>query len=793
MNEIKLKSPYNDEEAIFSISPGYKIENLHEIPQIIRFLSDDYSDIKPYVNEYYNKSKKSFEHLQELVNSYNEWVETLNKTNVLEPCQATFHLIKFLMQLIYNRAVVDPGKLNHYEAFSPEVYGETSFDLIDKVLQRIPLNENDTFLDLGSGVGNVVLHVAAANKCKLCVGVEKAEWPATYAQNMEKEFRFWMQFFGKTYSDFRLHKGDFFADDEFVELDESPKSEEESLERKSMNNYVKEIINDSRLIFVNNYAFGAGVDHQLKMRFLDMLEGSFIVSSKPFCPLNFRLNDRNLNDIGAILNTTDFEPLSGSVSWTPNPVTYYFQKIDRTLLERYFFECRKGCTGGAAAAHSSSKSSSLSSSPGSSSSPKRKNDDDDHDETTTTAEKKSKKQRKDLKNEISENGRNKEKQKSKQSKIDKSLDKQEKKTLDEMHKVAVVVASSTNSSSSSSSSSNSSFNQRSLTKLVSENLDSKSLKESKISPKLYKHVSNGKGVDVDEMIARRELGDDVMNSIDSYLKKCRKQYIKYLLYLKSPEYREKIKQQYQKERNFKIETLSKIELLESQNKELIKKNVSLLKTRAIEIGIKDLNSPFELIQYAKDILSERKELEQKLAKLSNKSNHVLTNKSNSKEEASQKSIKLLGKMVKTIDPSNSNSVESMSNCSEDTQSATEQDDDLLVDEKPKHSNNKNKSILDQVYSKDATKSLKTFKIPKQVANEIKPEITNISMSTLSSSNNNLANNKSSYSSNYYHPKKNQFRQYMMENPNSSSPPLSRNSLTSNWKLCIFGYEQKKIE
>jgi H3 lysine-79-specific histone-lysine N-methyltransferase len=109
-------------------------------------------------------------------------------------------------------------------------------------------------------------------------------------------------------------------------------------------------------VFVNNYAFGAEVDHQLKLRFSNMNEGAIILSSKPFCSLNFRINSRNLNgkliianvlgrdldfiqtrlDIGAILNVSEFEPLNGHVSWTDKPINYYFHKIDRTILERYF-------------------------------------------------------------------------------------------------------------------------------------------------------------------------------------------------------------------------------------------------------------------------------------------------------------------------------------------------------------------------------------------------------------------------------------------------------------------------
>jgi len=40
------------------------------------------------------------------------------------------------------------------------------------------------YLDAGAvtGVGQVVLQVAAATQCKSCYGIEKAEWPAKYAE-----------------------------------------------------------------------------------------------------------------------------------------------------------------------------------------------------------------------------------------------------------------------------------------------------------------------------------------------------------------------------------------------------------------------------------------------------------------------------------------------------------------------------------------------------------------------------------------------------------------------------------
>ncbi|XP_045347287.1 histone-lysine N-methyltransferase, H3 lysine-79 specific isoform X7 [Leopardus geoffroyi] len=61
-----------------------------------------------------------------------------------------------------------------------------------------------------------------------------------------------------------------------------------------------------------------------------------IVSSKPFAPLNFRINSRNLSDIGTIMRVVELSPLKGSVSWTGKPVSYYLHTIDRTILENYF-------------------------------------------------------------------------------------------------------------------------------------------------------------------------------------------------------------------------------------------------------------------------------------------------------------------------------------------------------------------------------------------------------------------------------------------------------------------------
>uniref|UniRef100_A0A4W3GTV6 Histone-lysine N-methyltransferase, H3 lysine-79 specific n=1 Tax=Callorhinchus milii TaxID=7868 RepID=A0A4W3GTV6_CALMI len=225
------------------------------------------------------------------------------------PCNG---LLRHILQQVYNHSVTDPEKLNNYEPFSPEVYGETSFDLVAQMIDEIKMMEDDTFVDLGSGVGQVVLQVAAATHCRHYYGVEKAEIPAKYAESMDNEFRKWMRWYGKKYGEYTLERGDFLSEE------------------------WRDKIANTSVVFVNNFAFGPEVDHQLKERFANMKEGGKIVSSKPFAPLNFRINSRNLSDIGTIMKVVELSPLRGSVSWTGKPVSYYLHTIDRTILENYF-------------------------------------------------------------------------------------------------------------------------------------------------------------------------------------------------------------------------------------------------------------------------------------------------------------------------------------------------------------------------------------------------------------------------------------------------------------------------
>jgi len=50
------------------------------------------------------------------------------------------------------------------------------------MIDLINITEDDIFIDLGSGVGQIVLQMAAATQCKICWGVEKADVPSSYSK-----------------------------------------------------------------------------------------------------------------------------------------------------------------------------------------------------------------------------------------------------------------------------------------------------------------------------------------------------------------------------------------------------------------------------------------------------------------------------------------------------------------------------------------------------------------------------------------------------------------------------------
>lgn len=327
--DIILYSPVGSKPAVYKwpltyVSKGQKIDGAEEIIETIRWVAREYLEFRPAIENLLQEQSdfKSYDTIKSLCDKYNKSIDLVLKMNkgtsvALRTSQrASQGLLKHIIQQVYNYAVVEPTELNKYSPFSSETYGETSFEFMAQLINRNQFKpkEQDVFIDLGSGVGHLVLQMAASVKCKKCYGIEIADVPAGYAKLMEERFKFWMNWHGKTFTEFELFHGDFF-------------------EKR-----FEEIIRGSNHILVNNFAFKPDVDHKLKERFQNLKDGTQILSSKPFCSIKNRVNERNLTDIGSIMHVVEVQPelKKDTVSWTPKPLPYYLHVLDGSRLERYY-------------------------------------------------------------------------------------------------------------------------------------------------------------------------------------------------------------------------------------------------------------------------------------------------------------------------------------------------------------------------------------------------------------------------------------------------------------------------
>ena len=96
-------------------------------------------------------------------------------------------LVTHVLDVAYDVAVTNPRQLNKYKPFSREVYGETNASLVQHIIETQKITDSDTFFDLGSGIGQVVLQAAATTGCR-AFGVELMDAPARYAAALQVAF-----------------------------------------------------------------------------------------------------------------------------------------------------------------------------------------------------------------------------------------------------------------------------------------------------------------------------------------------------------------------------------------------------------------------------------------------------------------------------------------------------------------------------------------------------------------------------------------------------------------------------
>lgn len=133
---------------------------------LVNYDCDDFNSMKTICDKY-NKAVENIKNLwkgtsrpdqlrtrpntgQKITSRCQPWLPLKNHAQVLYILYIAA-LLKHVINQCYAKAVTDPEKLNVYEPFSPEVYGETSFELVQQMIETIDFKEDDLFIDLGSG------------------------------------------------------------------------------------------------------------------------------------------------------------------------------------------------------------------------------------------------------------------------------------------------------------------------------------------------------------------------------------------------------------------------------------------------------------------------------------------------------------------------------------------------------------------------------------------------------------------------------------------------------------------
>ena len=268
----------------------------------------------------YTRDRKNI-HLRQTffdaLDAYNTAIENLLSKGRLGKNLNNIHqlprdMVQLILRQVYDRSVSPKvDLLKQYENGTDNVYGELLYPFISSILHKTNLKSDQIFVDLGSGVGNVVLQAALEIGCESW-GCEMMDNACTLASAQEKEFAARCNLWGIKTGSVHLERGDFLE-----------------------NQRIQAAMRRADVIVVNNQAFTSHLNRRLIDLFLDVKDGCKIVSLKSFVPNDHKITSRNANDPVNVLEVKREEYGTGSVSWTNQGGYYFIARKDGRRLEEF--------------------------------------------------------------------------------------------------------------------------------------------------------------------------------------------------------------------------------------------------------------------------------------------------------------------------------------------------------------------------------------------------------------------------------------------------------------------------
>lgn len=332
---VELQYPSNSERERFELKwpknekDDYKpMEDIIEtVKQIVQFYFPDelrkkYTDEESGFGRRFNRAwkRQSISEFKSIVEEFNAVLPPLIQDETIRrelaaKRQLPLDLVRRIMDQIYSRTVSPKVEsLRAYENGTDYVYGELLSRFCSAIFRQIKLNQDHVFVDLGSGVGNVVLQAALEVGCESW-GIEKMKNPCDLAELQAKEFPGRSQLWSIKAGKVNLIRGDF-----------------------TTNEDIAKVLQRADVVLVNNQAFTPELNDKLRDMFLDLKNGCKVVSLKPFVPEGHKISMRNISSVANLFVQLKFEYFSGSVSWTDQSGNFYVAIKDPRPLERFMKE-----------------------------------------------------------------------------------------------------------------------------------------------------------------------------------------------------------------------------------------------------------------------------------------------------------------------------------------------------------------------------------------------------------------------------------------------------------------------
>jgi hypothetical protein len=156
---------------------------------------------------------KNIDNLKEAIHEYNQVISNYTPADLDIAPTADYELIHHILEQSYSRSIAPNAQLlNNYIGFSNNVYGEIKHTFVNEIINTAKIIPSDVFLDLGSGIGNVVLQVAGQVLCE-SYGIEIMENPSTFAKRQRIEFVSRLKAYNRPCGKILLKQGDFLKDE----------------------------------------------------------------------------------------------------------------------------------------------------------------------------------------------------------------------------------------------------------------------------------------------------------------------------------------------------------------------------------------------------------------------------------------------------------------------------------------------------------------------------------------------------------------------------------------------------